>query len=270
MTWEFANYAVRRLRPRLWPLLWVHFLAGLLAAGGAPSWPRGLLAGAIWSALLAGPAVALMEVFSPADDARPPADRERLGWLALAMLLAGLALSAVVSWDFCDVFRLGLLVAALLVAPPLRLGGRPVVGTLLQAIGCGGLTFYAGMVAGAADIAGVGAGASVEFRLAGFVLLFLALRALSMPDLSRPHAPTLPHFYFWAALGGAFACLAIGGVVGGEAWNATLLVIPLGAWVVAGLNSLDRARGGQFTGPVALAGAWLLTDVAVVCAALLR
>lgn len=256
-------------KPRWWPVLFVHCLAGFavmeraeLLDMGWGAWLRAGMAGLIWTVLLAGPASALALVFCDGAEGES-SGKERVGWVAIVMVLAGLPLGLLVSWDYWDAYRVGIILLALYAAPPIRLRIRPVAAALVEAAGLGALTFFAGLatlgrISPAADPA-------IPTYLFAFIFLYLAGRIASSDEQAR----STPWIY-WSAVGLGFAALAVAGVMMGNRWGAALLLIPLCVWCVAGLDRFDREyreRGGRW---MTLTGAWLLTDVAVAFAAILR
>jgi len=261
----FSSY----FRPRWWPVLFIHCLAGFAVMERADLldmswgvWLRAGIAGALWTVLLAGPASALAQVFS--DNAEgDAAGNEKLGWVAIIMVLAGLPLGLLVSWDYWDAYRVGVVLIALYAAPPVRLNRWPVAAALMEGAGLGALTFFAGMaVLGPLSPS---ADPAIPTYLFAFIFLYLAGRIASSDEQER----STPWLY-WSAVGLGFGALAVAGVMMGNRWSAALLLIPLCVWCVAGLDRFDKAyreRGGRW---VTLTGAWLLTDVAVAFAAILR
>jgi len=255
-------------RPQWWPLLFVHCLAGFavmeradLLDMGWGVWLRAGIAGALWTVLLFGPAAALARVFSEAEE--DAAAHAKIGWAAVIMVLAGLPLGLLVSWDYWDAYRIGMVLIALYAAPPVRLNRRPVAAALVEGAGLGALTFFAGLatlgrISPTADPA-------IPTYLFAFIFLYLAGRIASSDEQER----STPWLY-WSAVGLGFGALAVAGVMMGNRWSAGLLLIPLCVWCVAGLDRFDKAyreRGGR---RMTLTGAWLLTDVAVALAAILR
>ena len=94
----------------------------------------------------------------------------RAGWVALALLLLGLALSPLVTWRYFDAYLLGMILVVAYAAPPLRLAELRPGSVAAQTFGYGALTFYAGSVASQAPPIS-------SWYLFGFILLFLALEA---------------------------------------------------------------------------------------------
>jgi hypothetical protein len=264
---------LRHFRPRLWALVWLHCLAGFVVALGtgvleidAWRWMQGIVAAGLWAAFLVGAGAALNDAFSMFRQDTTEGDpyvtaRERLGWVALAALLVGMALSLLISWPYWDAYRLSMLLLALYVAPPLRLARWTSTDFLTQALGFGALTFYAGIAA--AD-AGAPEGHTLSLYALGFFLLFIAVRAFF-----REAAKAAPWLY-WAAVAGSFACFVAGSALAGNRWAAAMLIVPLGVWTVAGLDRFDARGVGRFRGKAAVLGAWLLTDAAVILAALVK
>lgn len=264
---------LKHFRPRVWLFAAFHCLAGFVVVTGpgvleidAWRWMQVAVAAGMWAVFLIGGGAALNDAFSMFGEDTKEADRyvttrERLGWIALAALLAGMALSLLISWPYWDAYRLGMLLLALYVAPPLRLARWTATDVAVQALGLGALTFYAGVAA--AD-AGAIEGNTIPLYALGFFLIVVAVRAFF-----REAARAAPWFY-WAAVGGGFACFVAGSVLAGNRWAAVMLIVPLGVWTVAGLDRFDARGVGRFRGRATVMGAWVLTDAAVVLAALLK
>lgn len=261
---------LRHFRPRLWPLAWLHCMAGFVVAlGGGVSeadgwrWFQGVVAAGIWAGFMVGGGAALNDAFSMFREDVKEADpyvttRERLGWIALAVLLVGMALSLLISWPYWDAYRLGLLLLALYTVPPVRLARWAPTDFAVQALGLGALTFYAGIAAAAGSIEGY----TVPLYVAGFLLIIVAVRAF-FREGAKGSA-----WLYWTAVGGGIGCLVVGSVLAGHRWAAVMLIIPLGVWTVSGLDRFDARGVGRFRGKTAVIGAWLLTDAAVILAAL--
>lgn len=266
------------LRPGLWPFIWVHSLAGFVAAHGRDTltlnldaWLQGLVGGANWAVFLGGPAAVLTGYFGPSvldsadgegaplPDAHPVPKSACL--VAFAMILLGLILAMGITWNYFDAYLVGIIVLVANAAPPLRLADLTYGALAGQAFGYGVLPFYAGYAASNTPSTYSN---TVPLYFFGFVFLFLALRLVFWRVPSR-----MAPWFYWTALLGAFGCLGGAGVLAGNRWSVALLVVPLAAWAVAGLQRYDKPEEESAAVGIVL-GAWLLTDVAVGLTALLR
>lgn len=258
-------------RPRWWPLLAAHSLCGFavmerdhISSIGWEGWLAAIAGAAMWAILLCGPASALACVFAPAPEGRPKEEVE-IAWAAIIMLVLGLPLALLLplSWGYWDAWRVGIVLAALYAAPPVRLGRFPVAAALIEALGLGALTFCSGMVV--MDRPLPISEPSLGFWFIAFISLYLAAK-LAASDQQERSTPWL----FWSALGVGFAALVAAGGIIGNGWSSALLLAPLCVWCIAGLDRFDKGYRERSGAGMTLAGAWLLTDVAVAFAATMR
>jgi hypothetical protein len=253
---EELALTLHQLRPRLWPFVWAHCMTGFVA-------------GVNWAVLLGGPAAALTLFFGPTEyDAPVTTEPESAGagptktgaLAALGMVLLGMVVALLVTWDYYDAFLVGVVVLVANAAPPLRLAALPYGALAVQAFGYAVLTFYAGFVACKTPNPYEH---TVALYVSGFVFLFLALRQSFWRVGSR-----MQPWLFWVSLAAGFVCLGGAAVLAGNRWSLAFMIIPLAVWCVAGLHRYGEPEERVIPG-LAL-GAWLLTDAAVALSAVMR
>lgn len=280
------------LRPAAWPILALHFLTGAAIAAGldglfAPG-RRGLLllGTAVFVVGLEGGTLALNSAFDrdPGDVAylkRPPAPPPGLAGFGLGMMLLGLAAAARIGGGFLIATLLCFALSVLYSVPPVRLKGIAGLDWLVNFLGFGFLTPYAGWALTGRPLSLQGA-----ILLAGFALLFGALYPLTQlyhlgADTTRGDRTlaaalgitrTFRLAFAMAVL--AMAGFAAAGVIGGPAarsptgWIVPALGVP--AWSAALIPWWNRRSGLEAAGHqrmmIRCFLAWALTDLAVLLA----
>lgn len=286
---------ILHFRPAVWPFVWAHCLTGFVVALGRDvnslqfaGWLPGLVAGGAWAVFLVGPAAALTSVFGATpresdDEASSPptasnpfldsATPARIpsgtrpsgaaGWIALCLMLIGLVGAPAVAWEYFDAYLIGVVLATLHAAPPIRVGRFRTGSFLAQALGCGAGTFYAGYAAAGGPLR---LPHTMVLTMLAFALLFLALRVLMW------RASGLAPWLYVVCVGGGFVCFGLAEVAMGGGWIAAALGVPaLAAWALLGLARYAAGPPEQRVPRLGAAlGAWFVTDVAVALAALIR
>ena len=280
---------VLHLRPREWPIMIGHMTLGFLLAQGVGATLRGANVGAFVLAL--GIVVVLenggtLAINSAFDrdvgdvgylDAPPPVPRH-LAAYSVALMLLGLVVAAALPRAFFFTVAACLAMSLLYSVPPLRLKAVAGADWLINMIGFGTLTPYAGWA-----VTGRPLTPAAAWALGAFCPLFAALYPLTQlyqmdEDRARGDRTlalvvgvrvSLVLSLLFAAL--AFACfaraaaLAAAGAAGwlalGAAAAAWLAV--LGRWLGrhAAMDQAAHKRGMYLA-----LGAWALTDVAVLVA----
>ena len=282
------------LRPREWPIMVAHTSLGfvlawgvhgtlerLTTAGGALTVLPAL---AIWVLCLNGGTLAINSAFDRDEgdvgylDAPPPVPRH-LAAFSVALMAAGqvwslVALPLAFSVAYAICFAMSLLYSV----PPFRLKAVAGADWLINMVGFGSLTPFAGWAA-----TGTGLTTGAAWVLASFCPLFAALYPLTQlyqldEDRARGDRTLALVIGLRASLGVAiaaafvaFAGFARAGLVasiGTPGWQA--LAVAFVAWMVVLVPWLLRAprmsprehKRGMYTA----LGAWALTDVAVIVA----
>ena len=275
------------LRPAEWPIVTAHMLVGWLLARGIATPDSALVIGAAaWVVGLNGGTLALNSAFDRDEGdvaylRNPPRPPRGLAWFALVLMLAG----AAVTWNFPVAYRIAYGACALLSVaysvPPVRLKAVGGVDWVINMIGFGTLTPFAGWA-----LTGISVHREDALLLAAFCPLFAALypltqiyqmdedrdrgdstfvirlgahRALAVAVVSATFAFALfavaavltqwpdRSLYRWAAI-----------VIAALAWCAVLV-----PWVREGRlwSSAEHQRAMYHA-----LGAWAITDAAVIVA----
>ena len=277
------------LRPREWPIMAAHTSLGfMLAVGVLPAiseqW-RERLAGALvlWVICLNGGTLAINSAFDRDSgdigylDAPPPVPRGLL-WFGLALMGAGQLGALLLPAGFAVAYAICFVLSVLYSIPPFRFKAVAGVDWLINMVGFGTITPYAGWAATGMELTPVAA-----IVLFAFCPLFAALYPLTQlyqfdEDRARGDRTLALMLGMRASLsvavtasGVAFACFAVAAALAGV---PPLRVAPL---VVAGLLWLAlltrwRARAPAMSpadhkrGMYAALGAWGVTDIAVLIA----
>lgn len=275
------------LRPAEWPIMALHTGLGWLLAAGL-AWPdgRAWLGIAAWVVGLNGGTLALNSAFDRDEGdiaylRQPPPPPRGLAVLGALLMAGGLALT----WSFGATWRwlyLGCLAMSVAYSvPPLRLKRVGGLDWLINMVGFGALTLWAGWTLSGSPITPVGV-----LIVAAFGALFGALYPLTQlyqidEDRARGDRTLVIRLGVTQSLGISLVAVGVAfGLLGGAAWAGGLadppllrwspLGLALIAWLVillpwqrtgAGWSSREHQRGMYH----ALA-AWLLTDVAVLLA----
>ena len=280
---------VMHLRPREWPIMAAHTMLGfMLAVGVLPSlggaWRTRLAAAlALWVICLNGGTLAINSAFDRDTgdigylDAPPPVPSGLL-WFGLGLMVVGQLGALLMPTGFAVAYTICFALSVLYSVPPFRFKAVAGIDWIINMIGFGTLTPYAGWAATGTPLTPVAA-----LVLFAFCPLFAALYPLTQlyqfdEDRARGDRTLALMLGMRASLsvavaasGVAFACFA---VAVGMARVPTARALPLVAagviWL--GLLSRWRARCAAMTpaehkrGMYAALAAWGLTDVAVLIA----
>jgi 4-hydroxybenzoate polyprenyltransferase len=290
---SFPAAALAHTRPRSWPVVAGHLLAGAIA--GAPpdrlvaQAPWILAAAALWAVALNGGTLALNGAVDRDEgdvgylDA-PPAPPRGLAAFGLGLMAAGLAAAwglaaagaagPALPWLFAGCLLLSLLYSV----PPIRLKARAGWDLLVNMAGYGAATFLAGWAA-----TGAPPDAAILVAGAGFGLLFAALYPLTQiyqieedarsgartlaVRLGRRRALALATAAAALALAALALALALRRPGTGLLWAALPLALPVVLWMRVLLPHL--VTGGTACGKEAMyAGlrAWAVTDLVAALA----
>jgi len=193
------------MRPRSWPVVAGHFLAGAAATASPESLlqqaPWILAAAAVWSVGLNGGTLALNSAVDRDEgdvgylDAPPPVP-QGLAVVGIGLMVAALALSylAARAGHVGEMFPLlmgaSLILSILYSVPPIRLKARAGYDMMVNCAGYGGITFLAGAAA-----TGQTLDTPVLLAGAGFAILFASIYPLTqiyqMEDDARQGVCTL-------------------------------------------------------------------------------
>jgi len=278
---------ILHLRPAEWPILTGHLLTGWLLASGFrwPTTPE-LVAIAAWVIGLNGGTLALNSAFDRDEEdiaylKQPPMPPPALAGFAMVLMLAGLVLTWSMGNPWRILYGVCVLMSVAYSVPPMRLKRVGGVDWLINVVGFGLITAWAGWT-----ISGRPMESSAFLLLLGFAPLFGALYPLTQlyqldADRSRGDSTLAVRMGVQRALafsilqvGVAFAIFAAAGwlshwpTVPGLRWSA--LAIALLAWMAvlapwhrdgSGWASRDHQRA-MYHALVA----WALTDVAILLA----
>ena len=145
------------LRPAEWPIMAVHFLTGAALAVGIGAqalelWRPLLLATGVWVVALNGGTLALNSAFDEDEGdiaylRSPPKPPPRLAGFAAVLMLAGLAAAVGLPTGFLAAYGSCFLLSVVYSVPPMRAKGIPGVDWIINLIGFGLLTPFAGFAA---------------------------------------------------------------------------------------------------------------------------
>ena len=280
---------VLHLRPREWPIMVAHTSIGFIIAIGVRAFAQGvelrayLIALLAWVGCLNGGTLALNSAFDRDEgdigylDAPPPAPRH-LAAVSLTLMAIGQAIAFALPRGFAVAYAICFAMSLAYSVPPLRLKAVAGADWVINIIGVGVLTPFAGWAASSYALRPEG-----RWVMIGFGSLFGSLYPLTQiyqfdEDTSRGDR-TL------ARMLGARASLWISAVAAGLAflsfwWGQFLagstpmsrwaLAVAGGFWVI--VLGMWLARGGRMStaehkrGMYRALAAWAVTDVAVVVA----
>ncbi len=280
---------ILHLRPREWPIMAAHTAVGfMLAVGVVPAlgveWRgRLVVALALWVVCLNGGTLAINSAFDRDSgdigylDAPPPVPRGLL-WFGLALMAAGQVAAFALPGAFAIAYAVCFALSVLYSIPPFRFKAVAGVDWIINMVGFGSLTPFAGWAA-----TGVPVGAVPAIVMFAFCPLFAALYPLTQlyqfeEDRARGDRTLALMLGMRASLsvaigasGVAFACFAVAVHLGAV---PLVRAIPLVVAGVLWLSILTRwsARAERMTsaehkrGMYAALGAWGVTDVAVLIA----
>lgn len=148
---------VLHLRPAEWPIMAVHFLTGAALAVGIGAqaldlWRPLLLATVVWVVALNGGTLALNSAFDKDEGdiaylRSPPKPPPRLAGFATVLMLAGLAAALLLPTGFAAAYVVCFLLSIGYSVPPVRAKGIPGVDWIVNMVGFGLLTPFAGFAA---------------------------------------------------------------------------------------------------------------------------
>ena len=280
------------MRPREWPIMLAHSTLGFLLAQGLGATQRGMHVGAlvagllVWVVLLNGGTLAINSAFdNDVGDIgyldNPPPPPAHLALWGFALMLAGQGLALLLPRGFAIAYAVCFAMSLLYSVPPVRLKAVAGADWLINMIGFGTLTPYAGWALSTQPLTPAGA-----WALGGFAPLFAALYPLTqLYQLDEDRArgdrtlaialglrSSLVIALVAAAI--AFACFvhaaALASTAHRGAVGAIALTVAAVAWFVvlaqwiAGAPAMRPAAHKR--GMYAALGAWALTDLAVLLA----
>ncbi len=283
---------VLHMRPREWPIMAAHTTLGYLLARGLASAPRmgdlamlvpGLL---VWVVLLNGGTLAINSAFDRDEgdigylDQPPPAPRHLASW-GFALMFAGQVLALALPRGFAIAYAICFAMSLLYSVPPIRLKAVAGADWIINMLGFGALTPYAGWA-----LTRVPLSHAAAWALGGFAPLFAALYPLTQlyqmdEDRARGDRTLAIALGIRASLAVsivsalvAFACFARGaqlasgaGVETGRmltlAIAGTLWLLLLAGWL---LRAPGMSREAHKRGMYAGLFAWAVTDAAVLIA----
>lgn len=269
-----------------------HTLVGYVLAVGfegalrGEHWERGALGVVLWVVCLNGGTLALNSAYDQDEGdiaylRQPPPPPRHLAPFSLALMFLGLLLASLLPGEFQTAYAICLVLSVLYSVPPLRLKAVPGADWLINMLGFGTLTPYAGWAA-----TGLPLQAGPGVVLLGFCPLFASLYPLTQiyqfEEDSRRGDRTLAltlgvRRSLLVSLGAATAayCLFIlAGCLAGwgrqDGWRWMLLALSGAAWGVLLLRWIRRHRSMGMRehqrGMYLALAAWALTDLVVVLA----
>jgi len=147
---------VLHLRPRAWPIVAAHMSAGFFLANGFTFQPdtlkRWLIGMVTWTILGNGGTLAINSFYDRDEGDigyldNPPTPPKYLHIFSIVLMLLGLPLSAMLGQRFFITYAVCMVMSVLYSVPPFRAKARAGFDVLINSIGYGGLTFYAGWAA---------------------------------------------------------------------------------------------------------------------------
>jgi 4-hydroxybenzoate polyprenyltransferase len=279
------------LRPAEWPIMAAHTALGYVLAVGWDGVGRGeqlgsgLLGIAAWVLGLNAGTLAENSAFDRDDGdigylRRPPPPPPHLFGFGLGLMLLGLAASLLLPVPYRLAYVACFILSLAYSAPPVRLKAVPGMDWLINMVGFGALTPFAGWAATGRPL-----DAGVRLVFVGFCLLFAGMYPLTQlyqleEDRRRGDRTLALLLGVRTSLGvsilatiGAFQVFALGAVirgwlVRGEQWRWFLLSGALAAWLAVLLPWLVRsprlAPAAHQRAMYLALGAWALTDLAVL------
>jgi lycopene elongase/hydratase (dihydrobisanhydrobacterioruberin-forming) len=279
-------------RPVEWPIVAAHTAVGYLLAVGVRSAARGeqgaaaLLGIALWVICLNGGTLALNSAYDRDEGdvaylRGPPPPPAHLAGFGLVLMLVGWAGAFLLPPAYGAAYAICLVLSVLYSVPPFRLKAVPGADWVINMVGFGTLTPYAGWAATGVPVGPVGA-----LVLLAFCPLFAALYPLTQiyqfEEDARRGDRTLARALgarrsLLVALGAATASFALFGAAGlragwesSEGWRWLALGVAATAWALVLLPWIRRQhsmtiREHQY-GMYRALFAWALTDLAVVLA----
>jgi 4-hydroxybenzoate polyprenyltransferase len=279
-------------RPTEWPIVAAHAAVGYLLAVGLRTAAHGerlapaVLGIVLWVVFLNGGTLALNSAYDrdEGDVAylhQPPPPPPHLAAFGFGLMLAGLLGAFLLPLAYRVAYAICLVLSILYSVPPFRLKAVPGADWLINMLGFGALTPYAGWSSTGLPVGPVG-----SLILLGFCTLFAALYPLTQiyqfeEDARRGDrtlALTLGArrslMVAVTAAGIAFACFSAAALLAGwgwpDAWRWVLLSLAAAAWGLVLIPWLRHQTGmtvrAHQHGMYRALFAWALTDLAVVLA----
>jgi lycopene elongase/hydratase (dihydrobisanhydrobacterioruberin-forming) len=283
---------VLHTRPAEWPIMLAHTLVGYVLAVGLDGALRGEHVGPValglvlWVVCLNGGTLALNSAYDKDEGdiaylRQPPPPPRHLARFSLALMFLGLLLAFLLPGEFQAAYAICLVLSVLYSVPPVRLKAVPGADWLINMVGFGTLTPYAGWAA-----TGLPLQTAPGVVLLGFCPLFAALYPLTQiyqfEEDSRRGDQTLALTLgvkrsllvslVAAAAGYCLFTLAgwLAGWVRDDGWRWVLLALSGTAWGVLLLGWIRRHRSMSMRqhqrGMYQALAAWALTDLVVVLA----
>ena len=279
-------------RPAEWPIMAAHTALGYVLAVGFSGLATGeslgaaLLGLALWVVFLNGGTLAINSAFDKDEGdigylrQPPPVPRHLFGF-GMTLLVAGGAASLLLPPAFTAAYGVCFVMSVLYSVPPFRFKAVAGVDWLINMIGFGALTPYAGWV-----VTGRPADRPILLVFAAFAPLFAALYPLTQiyqfeedrrrgdrtlalmlgerASLLLAVAATIVAFVMFALAGMGRGWLAL---APGGGWRMGLLAVALLTWLVVlipwSVRCLAMTSAEHQRGMYAALAAWAVTDVAV-------
>jgi 4-hydroxybenzoate polyprenyltransferase len=283
---------VLHMRPREWPIMIAHTTLGFVLAQGVTNTLDGtriapLLIGlAVWVVLLNGGTLAINSAFDRDEgdigylDAPPPPP-PHLALFGFALMLAGQGIALALPREFAIAYAICFAMSLLYSVPPMRLKAVAGADWIINMIGFGTLTPYAGWALTLLPLTRAGA-----WALGGFAPLFAALYPLTQLyqlDEDRARGDRTLALVLGArsslalsivAMLVAFACFARAAMATHRetvsARPLETLAVAAAVWLAVLVPWLIKAPGlsrqASKRAMYAALGAWALTDIAVLLA----
>jgi len=280
------------MRPREWPIMIAHTALGFVLAQGVSATIHGarfatLLGGlAVWVVLLNGGTLAINSAFDNDEgdigylDAPPPPPAH-LALFGFALMLAGQGIALALPRGFAIAYAICFAMSLLYSVPPARLKAVAGADWIINMVGFGALTPYAGWALTLLPLSRAGA-----WAIGGFAPLFAALYPLTQlyqleDDRARGDRTLAivlgPRWSLAVSIGAvviAFACFARASALSHAVSRDAPALLALGvaacAWLLVLTPWIVRASGlspaAHKRGMYAALGAWALTDAAVLIA----
>ncbi len=279
-------------RPAEWPIMVAHTVVGYILAVGlqgalSREYVERLGVGLVlWVVCLNGGTLALNSAYDKDEGdvaylRQPPPPPRYLAGFSLGLMLLGLLLASLLPREFQTAYAICLVLSVLYSVPPFRLKAVAGADWLINMVGFGTLTPYAGWA-----VTGLPLQAAPGVVLLGFCPLFAALYPLTqiyqfeedsrrgdrtlalMLGVKRSLIVSLSAAVVGYCLFVTAAWLAGWGRI--DAWRWVLLAVSAAVWAAVLLNWIRRHRDMQVRehqrGMYQALAAWALTDLVVVLA----